>query len=303
MNRRRFPVVLLVHGGAGGVRAGGPQLRTIGRVLEEGYARLENGAAALDVVESAIRALEDSGLFNAGRGGRLQLDGHLRLDASLMEGEGLRAGAVAGIEGIRNPVSAARRVLESSPHVLLAGEGAGRFARFHRLAGMGPHSSRQKRLHQKALRAGPDWMGKYRTLFGTGTVGAAALDRSGTLSAGASTGGIGLMLPGRVGDSPLIGAGVYADNRSAAVSMTGEGESIIRAGLAREIAFRMRLGAAPRAAATVSLREMRERIGGAAGGLFLGADGAFALVHTTAFMIGGYRSGRREKISDRFLRV
>ncbi|HET6371358.1 MAG TPA: isoaspartyl peptidase/L-asparaginase family protein [Nitrospiria bacterium] len=300
MTRRRFSPVFLVHGGCGGPPASKRQLQAIRDALSEGYSLLLKGEGAIEAVEKSIRFLEESGFFNAGRGGKLQLDGHLRLDASLMEGKRLRAGGVAGIEGIRSPVSAARKVLEESPHVLLIGEGAARFGRFHKLAKMTRPSLQQIRLHEELLRSQDPWMKRFHSLIGTGTVGATALDRSGTLAAGASTGGVNRMLPGRVGDTPLIGAGVYADDRSGAVSMTGEGEGIIRAGSAREITLRLEFGATPRAAATLSLRRMKERTQCFAGALILSKRGSFAIVHTTAHMIGGFRVGRRMKVADRF---
>jgi beta-aspartyl-peptidase (threonine type) len=300
MARCRFSPVLLVHGGCGGAPASKRQLQAIRDSLSEGYSLLLKGEGAIEAVERSIRFLEESGFFNAGRGGKLQLDGHLRLDASLMEGKRLRAGGVAGIEGIRNPVSAARKVLEESPHILLIGEGAARFARFHKLPKMTRPSPRQMRLHEELLRAQEPWIKLIRPLIGTGTVGAAALDRFGALAAGASTGGVNRMLPGRVGDTPLIGSGVYADDRSGAVSMTGEGEGIIRSGSAREITLRLEFGATPRAAATVSLRRMRERTQSFAGALVLAKGGSFVIVHTTAHMIGGYRVGRRMRVADRF---
>lgn len=293
--------VLLIHGGAGGSPAGATQLSCIEKSLSRTYALLEKGGSALDAVEAAIRDLEESGLFNAGRGGNLQLDGRLRLDASLMEGEGLRAGAVAGVEGIRNPVATARLLLEKGPHLLMAGEGAARFARFHRLAKMGRPSARQVRVHRKVLSEKP--FEAYRPLLKMGTVGAVARDRAGLLAAGASTGGVSRMLPGRVGDSPLIGAGVYADNRSGAVSMTGEGEAIIRAGLAKEITLRIELGENVEAAARIALRRMRERTGGSAGALVVASNGEFAILHTTPQMIAGYRAGRRQKVSSFWFQV
>lgn len=195
MKRHRVFPALLVHGGCGNTPENKRQLRTIEQVLSEGYASLEHGKLALDVVEDTIRVFENSGLFNAGKGAKLQLDGHLRLDASLMEGERLRAGAVAGIEGIRNPISVARAVLEASPHVLLIGAGAARFARYHKLPKMGRPSLRQIQLLKTTLDSMTRLTKFYKPLFMTGTVGVVALDRYATVAAGASTGGAGQMLP------------------------------------------------------------------------------------------------------------
>ncbi len=243
----------------------------IENLLRELFRRLENGAAPLDIVEEAIVRLEDSGLFNAGRGARLQTDGVARLDASLMDGTRLAAGAVAALEGIGNPIAAARRVMDRTPHLLMVGEGAKRFALAEGLAPAPPIPPSQRR-------------GETRY----GTVGAVALGCEGTIAAGASTGGIGRMLPGRVGDSPLIGAGVYADNRAGGISMTGEGEGIIREGCAREIALLLEKGVSPAMAGRRVLMRMRQRTGALGGALILNVRGAFAVVHTTPSMAAGW---------------
>jgi len=301
MSEARSVPVLLIHGGGGPARATYAQLAVLEKALKMGYASLAQGGSALDAVERSIRILETSGRFNAGRGGKLQLDGQLRLDASLMEGKGLRAGAVAGIQGIRFPISVARLVMEKSPHVLLAGSGADRFARLHGVRGEIRPSARQIRLWRQVVEGQGARFRPVLCAPGPGTVGAAALDRSGLLAAGASTGGINVMLPGRVGDTPLIGSGVYADNRSGAVSMTGDGEMIIRSGLAKEITLRLERGQGPEAASKSALERMRARTRGEGGALVVARSGSFALVHTTKYMLGGYRSGRRGRIGDRFI--
>ena len=235
-------------------------------------------------VEGTITVLEDSGLFNAGRGAKRQLDGIQRMDASLMEGDGLRAGAVASLEGILHPITAARLVMEETDHVLLVGPLAGRFARQfnlkrHGLATARPHSY-DRIFAQRRSR-----------LKGHGTVGAVALDRSGTVAAGASTGGIDSMFPGRVGDTPLIGCGVYADNRSGAVSMTGHGEGIIRLAVAKAICERLGTGHTPGMAAMTVLRRLVSRIHGAAGTLVMTPAGRFAIAHVTPHMAAGWWDG------------
>jgi len=254
---------------------------------------LQRGAPALDAVETAVVYLERSGQFNAGKGSKRQLDGVARLDASIMEGRTLAAGAIAGIEGILTPVSAARVVMEQTPHVLMIGEAARKLARRFKIEAY--------RFPPAAKRTLAEPLAKL------GTVGAVALDLQGHVAAATSTGGIGSMLPGRVGDSPLIGAGTYADDRSGAVSMTGEGEAIIRAGLAKEICLLMEQGATPLQAGRLALRRMRQRVGGNAGGhagaIILSPSGAFALVHTTRSMAAGYQSGKSGKISVRFCGV
>jgi beta-aspartyl-peptidase (threonine type) len=275
--------------------------------LSHGYALLNAGGSGLAAVECAIRALEQSGLFNAGVGSARQLDGGQRMDASIMEGRGLQAGAVASIEGIRHPIAAARLVLEQTHHVLLAGKPASRFARHFGLEAVpfaararsvttlgsrGLTAERTKELYNEMMRR------RRRSLE---TVGAVALDAAGTVAAGASTGGIAVMLPGRVGDTPLIGCGVYADNDGGAVSMTGIGESIIRLAVAKEIVDRLVAREAPSVAVTRVLKRLMARIQGSAGALVLSAAGRLAIRHTTPHMAAGYWNGKgRPVVAGRF---
>jgi beta-aspartyl-peptidase (threonine type) len=280
------PVVplLLIHGGAGRRRMTSAQSAGLAEALTTGYALLRQDAPALTAVECAIGLLEQSGLFNAGRGSNRQLDGVQRMDASIMEGAHLRAGAVASLEGVLHPISTARLVMEETEHVLLVGPPAARFAR---------HFSLQ-RLPRSRPGAPVPYGEMLKTRAGRhrhGTVGAVALDRSGTLAAGASTGGIRSMLPGRVGDTPIIGCGVYADNRSGAVSMTGLGEGIIRLAVAKSICDRLARGGSPAAAARFVLRQLVSRIGGAAGTLVVTPAGRFAIAHVTPHMAAGWWRG------------
>ena len=284
--KHKRPMVLLLHGGAGLKRPTKKQQRILHETLEIGWEILGRSGTSLDAVEQTIQRLEDSNVFNAGRGGKLQLDGRRRLDASLMEGHHLKAGAVAGLEGIANPISAARLVMEKSPHVLFVAEGAARFSKFHRL----------KRLESPPLARPSRRRSRYRGSKVFETVGAVALDTHGNLAAGASTGGISMMLPGRVGDSPLIGSGVYADNEGAAVSMTGIGEGIIRAGLAKEISHRVQQGASPRQAARLALRRLIVRLRGSAGAITVDTAGRFVILHTTPYMVSGYKNNHEETI-------
>jgi beta-aspartyl-peptidase (threonine type) len=271
--------------------------------LRAGYHLLDRGASSLTAVEETIRVLEGSGLFNAGRGAHLQLDGVRRMDASLMEGMDLRAGAVASIEGIVHPITAARLVMDETNHVLLAGPPATAFARHFKLARQprrpAGHPKRRismaSLLQRRTLRL-------YRAMTGGGlamrekhgreTVGAVALDCAGTLAAGASTGGVELMLPGRVGDTPLIGSGVYADNEGGAVSMTGLGEGIMRLAVAKAICERLAQGGSPAAAARHVLRALVARVEGRAGALVLTPAGRFAIAHVTPRMAAGWWNGR-----------
>jgi beta-aspartyl-peptidase (threonine type) len=229
------------------------------------------------------------------------------MDAAIMEGRELKAGAVAAIEGIRHPITAARVVLQETNHVLLAGPPASRFARHFRL------ETQPRSTQRPAIRKGDrGYPGAKKTLAlftrlyrlrstGLETVGAVALDEQGTVSAGASTGGIAVMLPGRVGDTPLIGCGVYADNESGAVSMTGSGESIMRLAMAKEISDRLALGASPLEAAKVVLEKLVKRIHGSAGALVVSGDGRLAIQHVTPRMAAGHWNGAGQPIvRDRF---
>jgi beta-aspartyl-peptidase (threonine type) len=261
------------------------QAACLSEALAMGYAILQQGGPAFIAIERAIGVLEQSGHFNAGRGSKRQLDGVQRMDASLMEGAKLRAGAVASIEGIVHPITAARLVMEQTDHVLLVGPLASKFARHFKLERR-RSSVVSRRLSYARMLAGLK-VGQDKH----GTVGAVALDKSGTVAAGASTGGIDSMLPGRVGDTPLIGCGVYADNRSGAVSMTGLGESIIRLAIAKTICDRLALGKAPLMAAKQVLQQLVSRIHGAAGALVLAPDGRFGITHVTPRMAAGWWNG------------
>ena len=263
----------------------------LAEALATGYAVLESGDRAAVAVECTIGLLEASGLFNAGRGSIRQLDGAMRMDASIMEGLMLKAGAVASIEGIVHPIAAARLVMEETDHVLLVGPHATAFARHFNL-------TRQRSVRAPG-RLSYDRILARQKLSKTekhGTVGAVALDQSGTVAAGASTGGIDSMLPGRVGDTPLIGCGVYADNRSGAVSMTGLGEGIIRLAIAKAICDGLAARKTPIVTAKQVLRQLVSRIDGAAGTLVLSQDGRLAITHVTPYMAAGWWDGSGEPI-------
>lgn len=229
-------MLILAHGGAGAKRPSKGALRKLGEALKKGYSILKDGGTALHSVIETITMLEDSGLYNAGVGGNLQLDGVRRLDASLMEGDRLQAGSVIGLEGIKNPIKAAAIVMDS-PHKILTNIGAKVLASAYNLAPM-PEPGRGAKERLRKLKAGEyELVEMFKKHFST--VGAVALDSNGDVAGGSSTGGVALMLPGRVGDTPIIGAGVYADNRTGAVSCTGKGEDIIRIALSKEICMRM----------------------------------------------------------------
>ena len=225
------------------------------QALETGFQSLKSGTA-LDAVAAAVVVLEDSPLFNAGRGACFNADGEIEMDASIMDGAKLRAGAVAAVKRIRNPVLAARAVMEHTRHVLLAGDAADRFARQQALKLENPsYFATPNRL--AALKQG-------RKNF-HGTVGAVALDADGNLAAATSTGGYTGKMAGRVGDSPLVGAGTYADNRACAVSGTGMGEAFIRAAVAHDVCARMRYAKASLAAAAAAALRSVAALGGDGG--------------------------------------
>ncbi|MEK7235322.1 MAG: isoaspartyl peptidase/L-asparaginase family protein [Nitrospirota bacterium] len=297
---RSHPLIL-AHGGAGLRRATPAQATCLADALVIGYAILEQGGPAVIAVECTIGLLEQSGLFNAGRGANRQLDGVQRMDASIMEGTHLEAGAVASIEGILHPITAARLVMEDTNHVLLVGPQATKFAQYYQLKQLSMLRSprRSSGRSSRGATSAAQTMRLYRAMLKSkrtekdqhGTVGAVALDRFGTVAAGASTGGVDSMLPGRVGDSPLIGCGVYADNQSGAVSMTGIGEGIIRLVIAKTICDRLAMGKSPAVAARQVLRMLVSRVHGSAGALVLSPDGRFSIRHVTPHMAAGWWNG------------
>lgn len=288
--------VLLVHGGAGYRPPKKESLDVLAESLAAGYTVLLNNGTAPDAVVAAITVLEDSGRFNAGLGGVLQLDGVQRLDASLMDGTGLKAGAVIGLEGFRNPIQAAKRVMETS-HALMTNIGASRIARG--LASLPKPSRESLEKLRKLLSREKEIVALYKKHFST--VGAVALDAHGNLAAGTSTGGTYAMLPGRVGDSPIIGAGTYAENATGAVSCTGAGEYILRRALAKEACMLME-ERTPAAAARKALKAL-VRINGQAGIIALDCKGRFTILHTTDYMAGGYAKGKRIQVQAAFKRV
>jgi len=243
---------LVIHGGAGyQTRASiSPELDSLVRgkmkeALQVGYAVLKNGGKSLDAVEHTIKVLEDSPLFNAGKGAVFTNKETNELDASIMDGSTLDAGAVAGVTKVRNPIEAARKVMENSPHVLLSGEGANQFAQEKGLRIVDPkyfatekNLKRVRKIKERELKKVASLIEKYPDEK-FGTVGCVALDKSGNIAAGTSTGGMTNKKWNRIGDSPIIGAGTYANNKTCGVSSTGHGEYFIRAAVAHDISARM----------------------------------------------------------------
>ncbi|AXA83531.1 isoaspartyl peptidase/L-asparaginase [Lysobacter oculi] len=290
--------VLVIHGGAGVIRRGMSPDDEAGvraaleTALRRGHAELQAGKPALDAVTAAITVLEDSPYFNAGKGAVFTHEGRNELDASIMDGATRRAGAVAGVQTVRNPILLARAVMEKSPHVMLVGRGAEAFARGQGFKPVPPSYFRtEKRWNQlqKALRPTPKQASSEpEYLKYTGTVGAVALDAGGRLAAGTSTGGMSNKRWNRVGDSPVIGAGTWAD-AGCAFSGTGWGEFYIRSAAARTVCARVEFlkESAATAAAAVVNGEI-PRLGGDGGAIVMTANGDFAFPFNTEGMYRGW---------------
>lgn len=264
--------------------------------LAAGATILAKGESALDAVEAAVRVLEEDSCFNAGRGSVLTSTGSIELDAAIMDGRNRAAGAVAGLRTTRAPVSLARRLLEEGPHVFLSGKGADDFARNHGLDQVENSwfeiPERRRQLDELLRLGGFDDEVKY------GTVGAVAVDIDGHVAVATSTGGLTAKRWGRVGDSPLIGAGTYADDRSAAVSATGSGEFFIRAVAAHQLAERIRLGGQSLQNALDAVLADIASLGGKGGLIAVAPDGEAAWGFTTPAMYRGMAdaAGRTVKI-------
>lgn len=259
----------------------------LSRALEAGAAILKAGGAALDAVEAAVRVLEDDPQFNAGRGSVFTAEGRIECDAAIMDGRNRKAGAVAGVRSTRNPITLARAVMEQSPHVFLAGSGADSFARAHGIEAAEPgwFETAERRRQLDEILARPD--APFDVGMKYGTVGAVARDSLGHVAAATSTGGLTGKKWGRVGDSPLIGAGTYADDRAGAISCTGAGEYFIRLGVAHEIAARTRLcGENMQAAADALIAELSS-LGGKGGVIIAPVHGEAGWAFNTPGMYRG----------------
>lgn len=292
VDRKVVPPMLLVHGGAGvirrdmdsdterGVRA------ALAEALRRGYAQLAAGASALDAAAAAVVVLEDAPYFNAGHGAVFTHDGSNELDAAIMDGATLCAGAIAGVRRVRNPVLLARAVLERSPHVMLAGDGAEAFAREQGIALVDPEYFRTERRWRE-LQAAQRQASCNERVDHFGTVGAVALDARGRLAAATSTGGMTDKRWSRIGDAPVIGAGTYA-NATCAMSGTGWGEFYIRTAAAHAVCMRVsEMRQTIAAAAGAVIDGEIPALGGSGGAIVLGADGAFAMPFNTDGMFRG----------------
>jgi beta-aspartyl-peptidase (threonine type) len=295
------PLAIAIHGGAGVIdpakmtpqraasyRAG------LAAALDAGYAILERGGSSLDAVTAAVRIMEDDPQFNAGRGAVLNHEGDAELDAAIMDGHGPRAGAVAGVRHVRNPVELARLVMEKSPHVLLVAGGAEEFALeqgvvlvprgYFRTEARARELDEARQTEAEQLKAAAPGAG--------GTVGAVALDRAGHLAAATSTGGLTNKHRGRVGDSPIVGAGTYADDAWCAVSGTGQGEFFIRQVVAYDICALVQYRHLTLAQAVREVIEKLRRTGGEGGVIAVDRSGNIAMDFNSVGMFRGARDGR-----------
>jgi beta-aspartyl-peptidase (threonine type) len=294
---------IAIHGGAGTLsrdNTSPEQERAytegLNAALDAGYAILERGGASLDAVIAAVCVLEDNPLFNAGRGAVLTRDGAAELDASVMDGRSLKAGAVTGLKHVRNPVELARLVMDRSPHVMLVGAGAEEYARLQGVELVSNEyfrtAVRQQQLH-RLLGGSAE---KENDLVAFGTVGAVAVDGEGNVAAATSTGGMTGKRWGRVGDSPIIGAGTYANNASCAVSATGHGEYFIRSVVAHDICAQVEYLKLPLAQAVTNVLAKMKALGGNGGVIAVDPRGGIVLDFNSEGMFRGQRtsSGSRE---------
>lgn len=293
--------VLVIHGGAGNItperitpEKQGLYEQKLKEALAAGEKILASGGTAMDAVIAAVQLLEECPLFNAGKGAVFSADGKNELDASVMDGKTLKAGAVAGVMTIKSPVAAARRVMDSSAHVMMAGRGAEEFARVQGLEIVDPAYFYTEESWKEYLKV----KAKIENEGRKGTVGAVALDEQGNLAAATSTGGMSYKKYGRIGDSPVIGAGTYANNESCAVSCTGHGEFFIRNSVAFDVSARMLyLGETVEQASGFIINE-KLRSQGATGGLIaLDKDGNIAMPFNTSGMFRGYvKKGEKPQV-------
>jgi len=280
--------VIIVHGGAWSIPDDLVEPHKVGcrEAALVGWQVLLDGGSALDAVEAANRVMEDNPTFDAGVGSVLNRDGVVELDAAIMDGRSLEAGAVIGLQTFCNPITLARRVLESGEHVVLMGEGARRFALELGIPECDPASlvvPREREIWEQARQGRYGYVQEFFSQR-QDTVGAVAMDRDGDLAAGNSTGGCAFKRPGRVGDVPLIGCGSYADNELGAACSTGHGEAIIRVVMAKHAVSLLEHRFSPQITAEVTIRQMEEKIGGRAGIIMIDRQGRLGAAFNTPHM-------------------
>ena len=287
--------VIVVHGGAGFWRRDLPRgLEGVMTAARSGSTLLKKGGTALDAVESAIVKMENNEIFNAGRGSSLTWLGTVEMDAAIMDGTDLSAGAVAMVRDVKNPIRLARLVMERTEHVLIAGESAEQLAKAFSLPKCNPITDRRRRMYLKLKKEAKAQPTRNTLLLRdhpeilTDTVGAVALDQDGNFAAAASTGGITLKIPGRIGDTPQIGSGLYADNRSGAATATGLGEVAIRLVLSKVICTMMEHGMSAPNASVNAVESATKRLHGQAGVISIDKRGRIGAVHNSEFMPWAY---------------
>jgi beta-aspartyl-peptidase (threonine type) len=306
--------VMVVQGGAGTWQPERSQPGILGvkRAAVTGFDVLKKGGTAIDSVMEAVSALEDDGVFNAGYGSSLNIDGQIEMEASIMEGKTLRAGAAGLLRDIKNPVRLARIVMEETDHVFVVGEGAEKLARIHKLPRRNPMTELRLRYHKeqkKALLGGKpelpklaELVKKHPEMFKLETVGAVALDKDGNVAAATSTGGFPLKLPGRIGDSPIIGCGTYADNEAGACSATGVGEIAMRLVLSKKVCDYMQDGESAQNAVESAIKLVNRRIPFGYNHMGLAAvdlEGRFGVAHNSPNMCWAYLTpGMKEPVAS-----
>jgi len=278
-------IALAVHGGAWDIPNELLEIcrRAVERALDRGWKTLQNGGSALDACEQAIIDLENEPVFDAGIGSHPNRDGKVQMDAILMDGATLKSGAVVAVERILNPIRLSRLILENGEHMLFAGYGAEQFAVEHGMAMCDPKALITEAEAQR-------WRSLSGKVVNLGTVGAVALDKSGNLASGTSTGGTLFKYPGRVGDSALVGCGCYADNESAAVSTTGHGESIMKVVLAKTVNDFVAAGVPAQGAADRAIAILTRRTSGRAGLIVVDRQGRVGFAFSTSHLAYAYRT-------------
>ncbi len=297
---------IVVHGGAGfWQQYMGQGLKGVSKSASVGAEILRRDGSALDAVEAAVCVLEDNPVFNAGKGSAFTVNGTVQMDAGIMDGRDLSAGAVALVQSVKNPVHLARLVMEKTDHVLLAGESAERLGKSFSLPRMDPVTAARRKLFielkkdtgtkLKWWRNNPKLLREHPEVGCSDTVGALAVDNRGNFAAASSTGGVMLKLPGRIGDTPQIGCGVYADNRSGAATATGWGEIAVRLVLSKATCSLMERGLPAPRAATIGVQDASRRLKGDAGLLAIDRKGRIAAVHNTQTMPWAYSTSKMKK--------